>query len=40
MAGALTRGSPSLIVGTPGRTNDLLELNNPPVSGPGECPTW
>ena len=30
--GALGRGRPAIVVGTPGRLNDILALKNPPVT--------
>jgi len=35
--GALSRGRPVLVVGTPGRLNDLLSLANPPVTNLDSC---
>ncbi|KOO35986.1 dead-box ATP-dependent RNA helicase, partial [Chrysochromulina tobinii] len=35
--GALGRGRPALVVGTPGRLNDLLALANPPVTNLNAC---
>ena len=35
--GALSRGRPVLVVGTPGRLNDLLNLANPPVFNLESC---
>ena len=35
--GILSRGRPALVVGTPGRCNDLLELANPPVTNLDHC---
>ena len=36
-SGALGRGRPALVVGTPGRLNDLLALANPPVTNLNAC---
>ena len=35
--GALARGRPAMVVGTPGRLNDLLALANPPVFNLKSC---
>ena len=35
--GALSRGRPVIVVGTPGRLNDLLALSNPPVFNLNSC---
>eukprot|EP00327_Prymnesium_parvum_P029104 CAMPEP_0195566200 /NCGR_PEP_ID=MMETSP0814-20130614/922_1 /TAXON_ID=97485 /ORGANISM="Prymnesium parvum, Strain Texoma1" /LENGTH=541 /DNA_ID=CAMNT_0040701297 /DNA_START=26 /DNA_END=1647 /DNA_ORIENTATION=- len=35
--GLLSRGRPALLVGTPGRLNDLLQLASPPVTNLDKC---
>lgn len=35
--GAMSRGRPAVVVGTPGRLNDLLALSNPPVFNLDSC---
>ena len=35
--GELSRGKPALVVGTPGRINDLLSLNRPVVTNLDSC---
>ena len=35
--GALARGKPSIVVATPGRINDILKLDAPPVTNLKSC---
>ena len=35
--GALARGKPSIVVATPGRINDILKLDAPPVTNLQSC---